>query len=251
VRCLAYPWLFFLADTRGEGMRSIRQQARFAGLLYILMCVTGLPGLLLIPNALIVNGDAVATANHLRASSTLFRLGIASELFHQVVFAYLGLALYDLFRSVNRSAATQLVLLVALSVPIMFVNTLNELAALILVGAPPFLATFPRPQLDSLAFLFLRVHGEGIGVVDVFWSLWLVPFGVLVMRSGFLPRALGVLLLAGATGAMIGAVTSLFPTLSNGTVDAVGQVLALGELPIIVWLVFPGAREPRVRTVAA
>ena len=226
-------------------MRSTRQQARFAGLLYLLMCVTGLPGLLLIPNALIVNGDAVATANHLRASSTLFRLGIASELFHQVVFAFLGLALYDLFRSVNRSAATQLVLLVALSVPIMFVNVLNELAALILVTRPPFLATFSQPQLDSLASLFLRLHGEGIGVVDVFWSLWLVPFGVLVMRSRFLPRALGVLLLAGAAGAMIGAVTSVLPTLSTHAVNAVGQVLALGELPIIVWLVFPGAREPR------
>ncbi len=225
-------------------MRSTRQQARFAGLLYVLMCVTGLPGLLLIPKMLIVNGDAVATANHLRAAPSLLRLGIASELFHQVVFAYLALALYDLFRPVNRSAATQLVLLVALSVPIMFVNTLNELAALILAGAPPFLATFPRSQLDSLAFLFLRLHGEGIGVVDVFWSLWLVPFGVLVMRSRFLPPALGVLLLAGAAGAMIGAVTSVLPTLSNSAVNAVGQVLALGELPIIVWLVFPGAREP-------
>src|SRR5947207_5066644 len=156
-------------------MRSTRQQARFAGVLYILMCVTGLPGLLFIPNALIVYGDAVATADHLRAAPTLLRLGIASELFHQVVFAYLALALYDLFRSVNRGAATQLVLLVALSVPIMFVNVLNELAALILVGPPPFLATFSQPQLDSLASLFLRLHGEGIGVVDVFWSPSLVP----------------------------------------------------------------------------
>jgi hypothetical protein len=232
-------------------MRSIRQQARFAGLLYMFMCVTGLPGLLFIPHALIVSGDAVATANHLRAAPTLLRWGIASELFHQVVFAYLALALYDLFRSVNRNAATQLLLLVAMSVPIMFVNVLNELAALVLVGAPPFLATFTQPQLDSLAYLFLRLHGEGIGVVDVFWSLWLVPFGVLVYRSGFLPRALGVLLFAGATGAMIGAVTSVLPSLSNGTVDKIGQILALGEMPIIVWLVFPGAREPRAPSATA
>src|SRR5258706_7374588 len=228
-------------------MRSTRQQARFAGLLYILMCLTGLPGLLLIPHALIVDGNAVATANHLRASATLFRWGIASELFHQVVFAYLALALYDLFRPVNRSAAIQLLLLVAMSVPIMFIDTLNELAALILVGAPPFLASFSRPQLDSLAFLFLRLHGEGIGVVDVFWSLWLVPLGLLVIGSGVPPRALGVLLLAGATGAMIGAVTSILPMFSNSAVHAVGQVLALGELPIIVWLAFPRGREPRVR----
>jgi len=72
-----------------------------------------------------------------------------------------------------------------------------------------------------------------------------VPFGLLVIRSKFLPRALGVLLLAGATGAMIGAVTSVLPFLSNGVIDRTGQILALGELPIIVWLVFPGARDPR------
>src|SRR5262245_10002979 len=230
-------------------MRSTRQQARFAGFLYLLMCVTGMPGLLFIPRALIVNGDALATANHLRAAPNLLRWGIASELFHQVVFAYLALALYDLFRTVNRNAAMQLLLLVAMSVPIMFVNTLNELAALILVGAPPFLAPFSRSQLDSLAYLFLRLHDEGIGVVDVFCSLWLVPFGLLVIRSKFLPRALGLLLLAGATGAMIGAVTSVLPQLSNAVIDKLGQILALGELPIIVWLVFPGARnleiEPR------
>lgn len=225
-------------------MRSTRQQARYAGLLYMFMCVTGLPGLLLIPKALIVDGNAVATADRLRVSGTLFRWGIASELFHQVVYAYLALALYDLFRSTNRSLATRMVVLVVMSVPIMFVNTVNELAALILVGAPPFLGGFSRPQLDSLAYLFLRLHGEGIGVVDVFWSLWLVPFGLLVWRSGFLPRALSVLLLAGAAGAMIGAVTSVLPMLSNGLVDKLGQILALGELPIIVWLVFPGAREP-------
>src|SRR5262245_20484257 len=132
-------------------MRSIRQQARFAGLLYMFMLVTGLPGLLLIPHKLIVDGDSLATADHLRAAPNLLRWGIASELFHQVVFAYLALALYDLFRDVSRSAARQLVLLVAMSVPIMFLNTVSELAALILVGSPPYLASFSRTQLDSLA----------------------------------------------------------------------------------------------------
>src|SRR5262245_61147406 len=152
-------------------MRSIRQQARLAGFLYIFMCVTGLPGLLFIPHSLVVDGDALATANNLRAAPNLLRWGIASELFHQVVFAFLALALYDLFRDVNRNAAIQMVLLVAMSVPIVFINTVNELAALILVGSPPFLASFSRLQLDSLSYLFLQLHGEGIGVVDVFWSL--------------------------------------------------------------------------------
>jgi len=228
-------------------MRSVRQQVRYAGLLYILMCVTGLLGLLFIPNALIVRGDAVATANHLRAFPTLLRWGIASELFHQVVFAYLALALYDLFRPVNRSAATQLVLLVAMSVPIMFLNVLNEFAALILVGAPPFLATFSRPQLDSLAFLFLRLHGEGIGVVDVFWSLWLVPFGLLVMKSRFLPRVLGILLVIAGVAYVAHSVISLL--LGGPRIILYERVTMLaraaGEFPIMLWLLIKGADARR------
>ena len=217
-------------------MRSTRQQARFAGRLYLFMLVTGLPGLLLIPPRLIVEGNVTATADHLRAASTLFRIAIASELFHQAVFLFLALALYRLFESVNRNVAVQLVALVAVSIPIMFLNVVNELAALILVGGPTFLSTFTKPQLDSLAYLFLNLHGEGIGVVEVFWGLWLVPFGLLVIRSGFIPKILGVLLLIGALGNLIRAVASLFPALHATLLDPLANILAAGELPIIVWL---------------
>src|SRR5262245_36036443 len=113
-------------------MRSTRQQVRNAGLLYAFMIVTGLPGLILIPGRLIVDGNAAATADHIRAAETLFRVGIASELFHQVVYLYLALALYRLFESVNRNLAAQMVMLVAVSVPIVFLNTMTELATLLL-----------------------------------------------------------------------------------------------------------------------
>src|SRR5262245_53215521 len=110
-------------------MASRRRQARLAGFLYVFMIATGLPGLILIPSRLIVPGDAAATAAHLSASETLFRVGIASELFHQVVFLYVALALYRLLEPVSRDLATQMAALVLVSVPIMFVNAVNELAA--------------------------------------------------------------------------------------------------------------------------
>src|SRR5262245_54582239 len=92
-----------------------------------------------------------------------------------------------------------MVTLVLISVAIVFANAVNELGALILLGGPSFLATFTKPQLDSLAYLLLQMHDQGIGVItQVFWGLWLVPFGLLVIRSGFLPKILGVLLLASA-----------------------------------------------------
>ena len=226
-------------------MRSTRQQARFAGLLYVLMIVLGLPGLIIIPGRLIVDGNAAATADHIRAAATLFRLGMASELVYQVLFAFLGLALYRLFEAVDKRVAVQMVALVLLSIPIVFLGVVNELVALILVSGPRYLATFTQPQLDSLAYLFLQLRGEGLGVVQVFWGLWLVPFGLLVMRSGFLPKVLGALLVIAALGYLMRVARSLFPEPYTAPLDSLSSVLTLGEPPIILWLLIVGAKgEP-------
>lgn len=67
-----------------------------------------------------------------------------------------------------------------LSLPIVFVNLLNDIAALILVGGAKFLSVFDQPQRDALAYLFIRLHGQGLQVAAIFWGLWLFPFGMLV-----------------------------------------------------------------------
>jgi hypothetical protein len=226
--------------------RTIRQQARTAGLLYLLMLLVGTPGLLLVPGALVVHGDAAATAQHLRTSELLFRTGIASQLVGQVMYVFAGLALYRLFENVNRTLALQMLVLLLVSVPIACLNVVNELAALVIVGAPPFLSALAGAQRDALAYLFVRLYGEGIGVVWIFWGLWLAPYGLLVMRSGFLPKLLGVLLLLAALGDVIRAVTSLFPAMEHTFLEPLAGVLALGELPIVLWLVIAGAKDSPV-----
>ena len=148
-----------------------------------------------------MSGNATATADNIRASEWLLRVGIASELIHQVIAVFLVLALYRLFKPVDEALAKQVVILGALvSVPIMFVNVLNDIAALILVSGAEFLSVFDKPQLDALAYLFLRLHGQGITVASIFWGLWLFPFGMLVIRSGFIPRVFGVLLMIAGVG---------------------------------------------------
>jgi hypothetical protein len=226
-------------------MDSIRKQARVAGALYLLMGVSAPLGLLVVPGRLIVSGDATATANQIRASEWLLRAGIASELFHQVVGIFLVLALYRLFKSVSETLAVQVVILGALvSVPIMFVNVLNELAALTLARGAPFLAPFDRPQLDALAYLFVRLHSRGIDVASVFWGLWLFPFGLLVIRSGFIPKILGALLIAGGIGYIAAAMASLVlpPGPVTTMIGSVAEILEFGEIPIILWLAIWGAR---------
>ena len=224
-------------------MSSIRQQARVAGVLYLLLALTAPLGLLYVPGKVIVLGNATATAANIRASEGLLRGGIASELIHQIIAVFLVLALYRLFKRVDEALARQVVVLGALvSVPIVFVNVLNELATLTLVSDADFLSVFEQPQLDALAYLFMRLHGDGITVASVFWGLWLFPFGMLVIRSGFIPRVFGVLLIIAGVAYLASAFATLVLPRYEHFVSKVAGPLEIAEVPIIFWLLIWGAK---------
>lgn len=209
---------------------------RSAALLYLLLILSAPIGLLYVPGTLIVSGDATATADRIRASEWLLRTGIGSELFHQTIAIFLVLALYRLFKPVSEQHAKLVVVLGALvSVPIMFFNVLNEIAALILVNGPDFLSAFSRSQLDALALLFLDLHEQGTQIVQIFWGLWLFPLGILVIRSGFIPRLLGILLFIAGTGLLAGSFTSLMLPQYGVLFGQIAMVLDFGEFPIIFW----------------
>ncbi len=216
---------------------SQRKAARVAGGLYLLMAISAPFALIYVPSKLIVRGDATATADRFRASEFLVRMGIGSELFHQAVAIFLVLALYRLFKAVNEKHAVQMVILGALvPVPIVFLNVLNEIAALVLVSGADFLSVFAKPQLDALTYLFVRLHEQGLIVASIFWGLWLFPFGMLVIRSGFVPRVLGVLMMIAGVSYLASSSTSLVLPRYADVVDQFAMVLALGELPFMFWL---------------
>lgn len=224
-------------------MSSIQQQARSAGLLYLLLALSAPIGLLYVPGKLIVSENATATADNIRASEWLLRVGIASELIHQIIAVFLVLALYRLFKAVNETLARQVVILGALlSVPIMFVNVLNDVAALVLVSGADFLSVFEKPQLDALAYLFIGLHDAGITVASIFWGLWLFPFGMLVIRSGFIPRVFGVLLMIAGVAYVASSFATLVLPRYAPLVEKVAMPLYFGELPIIFWLLIWGAK---------
>src|SRR5438034_4726262 len=224
-------------------MSSTQQQARAAGVLYLLLALIAPIGLLYVPEKLIVSWNATATADNIRTSEWLLRIGIASELIHQIIAVFLVLALYRLFKPVNETLAKQMVILGALvSVPIVFVNVLNEIAALVLVSGSDFLSVFEKPQLDALAYLFLRLHSRGITVASIFWGLWLFPFALLVIRSGFIPRALGVLLMMAGVAYLASAFATLGLPQYAPLVSQVALLPEAAELPIIFWLVIWGAK---------
>ncbi len=232
-------------------MNPTKKQARVAGLLYLIAGLAAPIGLIYVPSKLIVSGNAAETANRIRAGEWLLRLGIGTELFHQVLFIFVVLALYRLFKGVNESLARLMVILGAVvSVPIVLLNAVNEVAALVLVKGQGFAAVLEASQRDALAYLFLYLHGQGIAVAEIFWGLWLFPFGILVVRSGFMPRVLGVLLMVAGAGYLADSAASLLAPAYAPAVSQVATVLEMGELPIIVWLLIWGVRGERAVVAA-
>lgn len=233
-------------------MNTIKKQARFAGLLYLLACLPAPFALLYVPGKLIVPGDATATANHVRASETLLRLGMAGELINAIAFIFVVLALYRLLKGVNERHALLMVILFVISVPISFLNVLNDIAPLILVSGANFLSVFEPGQLNALILLFLRLHSHGLLLAQIFWGLWLFPFGILVIRSGFIPRFLGMLLIIACCGYLIDSFTFLLLPQYGHLVSSVATIPeAIGELSIVLWLLVWGAKDQPVNGQAS
>ena len=225
-------------------MRSTKNPGRFAGLLYVLTSIVGFFAMGYVPNKLMVHGNAAATASNIAASETLFRLGIAGELIGQAAFIFVALALYDLLKGVSRRHASLMVILIVASIPIALVNELNSIAALVLVRGAEFLLVFEKPQRDALAMLFLNLHHHGFVVAEIFWGLWLLPLGLLVYRSRFLPRFLGTwLALAGIAWVILSLTGILLPQYQN-KVDTYSQPAFIGEIVFMLWLTIKGAQPP-------
>jgi len=232
-------------------MNSTKNPGRFAGLLYVLMSIAGFFAMGYVPSKLIVHGNATATASNISASETLFRLGIAAQLIGSAGFIFVALALYDLLKGVNRRHASLMVLLIVVSVPIAFLNELNSIAALVLVRGADFLSIFDKPQRDALAMLFLNLHGQGIVVAVIFWGLWLFPLALLVYRSRFLPRFLGVWLALAGFAWVILSLTGVLSPHYYDKVYTFTQPAVFGELAFMLWLVIKGARPPALHATAS
>jgi Domain of unknown function (DUF4386) len=231
-------------------MNSTKQAARLAGVLYLVNGVTGFFGIIYVPSRLIVSGNAAATANNILASERLFRIGIVSELICAAEFVFLLWVLYRLLGGVNKTHASLMVILGLVFVPIMCVNVLNEIAALTLLRGADFLSVFDKRQLEAMAMLFLDLHRYGY-VVGWIFGLWLFPFGVLVFKSGFLPRILGVLLIAACFGYLADSLTPLLlPSYANIVGRFASIPLTLGEPAIILWLLIRGAKDQPLQVAA-
>jgi hypothetical protein len=225
-------------------MESSKRIARTAGLLYLVNVLTGMFSLAYVPSHIDTHADASVTAGHIAASLSLFRCGALSELIMAATFLLLPLALYRLLQQVNKNMALLMVVLVAVSIPITFVNVVNKLDILSLLGNAHLSQAFTHEQLNAQLMMHLVDYRNGMLVSQIFWGLWLLPFGYLVFKSAFLPRILGVLLILGGFSYLIDfSATMLFPGYGNTAFsDLIMLPPSLGEIGTCLWLLIVGTR---------
>jgi Domain of unknown function (DUF4386) len=224
-------------------MSFIHNPGRVAGFLYLLLIVIAPLRLIYIPSTLFVRGNATATANNIVAHELLFRLGIVSDLLAGTILIFLVLALYRLLKGVDENQAVLMVILGGLiPATIDFLNVLNDAAALVLVHGADFLSVLEKPQRDALAMLFLRLHHHEIVAAEILWGLWLFPLAILVYRSRFLPRFLGVWLIINGFAYLTMSFTSLLSPQYEDMVSNIAFPALLGEVAIMLWLLIKGAK---------
>jgi hypothetical protein len=210
----------------------------------------GLPGafaLLYFPSVFLVPGDATATAARIAASPGLYRLGVFADLMCGVFAVWLAMVLYDLFKDVDRGQARLMVGFVLAMVASGFVNTVVMAGPLVLTSGASYLSAFDKHQLDALTLGFLGLRAQGIRAATMYWGVWLLPLGILVYRSGFLPRLLGILvIIAGCTYVADCLAYYFFP--SYARIVALASMLpqAAGEGGFIGWLLIKGVRTERL-----
>lgn len=227
-----------------DGMKA---QARFAGLLYLVVVATGIFSLGYVPSQVNVAGDWPATIANIVAHESLFRFGIAAFLVKQVAFLLLPLVLYRVLGDAGRGAAVAMVAFAVASVPLALVALAHKLDALSLLTDPDLAKAIAPAQLQALTIQSLDAYGNALVATRMFWGLWLLPFGYLVVKSARMPKLLGVLLMLGCIGYLVDVFGALLVPAYPGSLVAKYAMLpaSVGEIGACLWLLLMGVRDPR------
>lgn len=226
-------------------MSSTRNPGRVAGFWYLLLCIIGPLRLMYIPGKLFVRGNSTATVNNIAAHEWLFRFGIVGDLACAVILIFLVLALYRLFKEVDRNLAILVVIFGGVMPALInFVGVVSDLGALTAVRGANFLSAFDKPQRDALAMLFLKLRDHQNTAAEILWGIWLLPLAVLVYKSRFLPRFLGVWLMVNGLAYVALSLTGVLLPEYQGSLFLYSQPALFAELAFMLWLLIKGARPP-------
>lgn len=226
-----------------QGMPNEKRTARTAGAIYLLVVVTGMFGLAYVPGQLIVWDDPAATYANITHHETEFRAGIAVSAVCYIAFTFLPLALYRLLHAVDRTQAHIMVITALLSVPISLLNLINKLKILDVLD-DAYGGALTLQEATGKTMEYLHQYNNGILIAMLFWGIWLLPLGYLIIRSAFLPKAIGILVMAGGVGYLIMCFGQIMipDYISIPFFNYISLMPTIGELSICFWLLIIGVK---------
>jgi hypothetical protein len=231
---------------RDSTRKSPRRLARIAGILYLLVGISGGFAEGFVEPKMYVAGDAAATAANVVANSGLVRIGVVAELFDATVFVFLAMTLYLLLNHVHNSSARAMVVLVAISAGITCLNAVFEFAGLRVATDSAYAAALGTRGSNALVMLLLDTQHNGLLIAQIFFGLWLAPLGYLAYRSGLFARSLGIALVVGAVCYLVD-MLALFLVPDFGQKIAAFIVIpsAIAEIWMVGYLLVIGVRSPK------
>ena len=225
---------------------SPRALSRIGGVLYLIIIVIGLYCEAFVRERLVVSGDAAATAANIRSQESLWRFGIAAELFLLICAVVLAVIFYVLLRPVSRDLALLATAFNLVSIAMEAAYALHLIATLFPLGNAGYLKAFGPEQLDALASLSAKSHGYGFGVALIFFGCFCLVCGYLIFRSGYLPKTVGVLMqIAGLSYLINSFALVLSPSVANQMYPAILIPAFIGEASLCLWLLVKGVNVER------
>jgi hypothetical protein len=224
-------------------MAEKKTDLRLAGWLYLALALIAPFSLSYVPGV-IEQADGTLV-QRLTEYELLLRLSMASEMFYQIIEVFIVLALYSYFCDTHAKLALQMLVLGLLPLPIVFLNELNLVGAIASATADVRLSGIGLGFQEYLVPLLYELHGKGLTIASIFWGLWLIPLGRLVLMSRAVPNFFGYSVILGAAGYFISAAAililpALVPTSIIESLTLAGSLLMIGEVPIIAGLFWAG-----------
>lgn len=226
--------------------------ARIGGVLYLITIVLGAVGELFVRGSIVVPGDATATAANLRSMESLWRFGIASELFLGICTIVLTLILYVLLRPVSRDLALLATFFGLIATAVETTYSLQLVEALFPLGNAAYLKAFTPEQLYAMAYLSIKAHGQGFGIALLFFGPFFLVAGYLIFKSGYFPKAIGILyLIPGLSYLTSSFALILAPTFAGRFYFVMAGPALIGEASLCLWLIVKGVNVQRWKEQAS
>ena len=224
-------------------MNSSKRLARTAGVLYLIVGIFGGFAEGYVEPKMYVAGNTAATAGNVVANSGLVRMGVVADLLDGTFFILLALIFYILFKQVHKSVARALLVFVTLATAITCLSAVFEFEGLRVATGAVNLAAFGSGGSNAMVLLLLETQHYGLLIAQIFFGLWLVPLGYLAYKSGWFPKALGVLLVVGGDCYLVDLLAAfLAPDLGQNIHAFIVIPCAIAEIWMVGYLLMIGVK---------